>query len=205
MSTPYGAGHTVNVAAVVAEFEARMAVAPPIIRSPTFNPVGSYLQSLGRFRLATPINATTPSLMLTALPTAAVATTANIYYVLHRVAVQLTRIRKVHFYQRTDNVGPAALATDYTAPAAGDYMGYYTSNAASYNTFANTVEIPLPPVPPATTPLLTPSTDLAFRAFVDALKAAVQAIQTDPTKGQELTGACHASCHGACHGARGRR
>lgn len=127
-------------------------------------------------------------------PSSGVQSMTSVFFLLHRAAVRLTRIRYAHCFRRSDVIGAAAMTTDYSA---ANLAGAIANTGFAMD---RVIDFPMPAFPNVG----VGANAAAMNLFLGALRVAIVAIQSNPNYGEEVV-ACHTSCHGSCHGARGRR
>lgn len=128
--------------------------------------------------------------------------TTNMFYILHHLAMKLTRIRMGKFVLKHGgalygNGSPGSFwSNDQLTGWA--YVGYNDRNVIGFDMPA----IPAPTPAPTATPY--PFNGQQLDQFLNALRLAVIDVQGDTNRASEFS-ACHTSCHTSCHGSRGRR
>ncbi len=105
-----------------------------------------------------------------------------VFNILHGFAMELTRVRRVQAWHRTD----AAAIND------GVEVTALNANFAAY--------FPIP-VQPLVGEVVT---DAFLTGFLNSLRIKVQEIRTQPNFTIDIV-TCHSSCHNSCHGSRNRR
>jgi len=114
-----------------------------------------------------------------------VYTSSAVFSVLHRFAMELTRVRRVRAVRFTNNSGAANLDQAYNTAALQPRLA---------------LSFPMPATPAVGTVITSSDLD----TFLNALSVEVNARRSNDAYKHTIA-TCHSNCHGSCHGSRGRR